>query len=143
MEDSLIYYADYIIHTLEITGRATALGAVNTAEEGYVKDGNADNRLEETRIDENHYIYVEAYDTGSAFATIFATWYYGTTPDNLNKQAGGGIVTAKEKGVECKLNVPQNLSAGTYYFVCEVASTSGAFTVQSDPVRVDVISLAK
>lgn len=143
LEDSLIYYADYIIHTLEITGRATALGAVNTAEEGYVKDGNADNRLEETRIDENHYIYVEAYDTGSAFATIYATWYYGTTPDNLNKQAGGGIVTAKEKGVECKLNVPQNLSAGTYYFVCEVASTSGAFTVQSDPVRVDVISLAK
>lgn len=141
--DSNTFSGDYKILALEIQEMGNALGKDCTYTEG-----ESDDRLQHGRITSDDYIYVCVNDIGVPNATIYDSWYYGTSQDSLSRQAGSGIKTIENAGEDnqrtvCKLPIPKNLQPGEYFFVCEVASSSGAYAIRSEVMRVDIIPLAE
>ena len=75
-------------------------------------------------------VSVEASVTGNA--TLNYQWYISTTSSNLSGTSIAGATNAE-------FTIPTTLTAGTYYYFCEVSATSGATSVRSNVVRVDVM----
>ena len=73
---------------------------------------------------------VSASVTGGA--TLSYQWYSNTT----NSNSGGTVITS---ATSASFTIPTTLTAGTYYYFCEVSATGGASPARSSAATVTVV----
>ena len=64
-------------------------------------------------------------------AALSYQWYSNTT----NSNTGGSLITG---ATNSSFTIPSTLTAGTYYYFCEVSIAGGAMLIRSDVARVNV-----
>ena len=110
------------IATVNVTGSTITITA-QPPETTNVTSGNISGNLS-----------VAANVTGGE--TLSYQWYSNTT----NSSNGGTIIPG---ATNTSFTIPTTLTAGTYYYFCEVRATGGATSVRSNVARVNVISITQ